>query len=189
MATYAYIRESCVQGVLRRLSTQPRTPTIPPPLDRIRAMFDGSFLAVNSTVSEVFAANESKRELLRGVDNLSFSAGDAAIPSNTLKKFIEDCTLSFSGVQYSFRRYPQWLGASSPQLGLWTSQGETLKAKSKIPVTAASGTGVFSSIKSPEIPSSESATFDAPDDFINDFVPAMSQYILGQLMQEAAESA
>lgn len=179
----------CVQQVLRKLAVMPRTSTIPPPLDRIRAIFDASFFSVNSTVSEAFAAQEYRRELLRGVDSLTFVSGDAALPANVLKKYLEDATLIVGTSQYSFRRYPQWQSGSSQQLGLWTSVGETIKAKTKVPVTALSGAATLTSIKSPDVPTSESATFDAPDDFINDFVPAMSEYILGRLMQESAEAA
>jgi len=181
--SYSYIREQCVQGVIRASMPNPL------PLDRIRAIFDASFFSINSTVAEAFAADENRRELLRGSDTLTFVSGDATLPTNTLKKFTEDATLSIANATYSYRRYPQWLMGSSPQLGLWTTIGETIKAKSKIPVTAFSGSATFTSIKSPDVPAAEGDDFDAPDDYISDFIPAMIQYILSQSMQEAAATA
>lgn len=181
--TYATIRETVVQGVVRASMPNPL------PLDRIRMQFDAGFFTINSTVSEAFAADESRRELLRGIDTVTFAGGDAAIPTSTLKKFIEDCTLVVSGVQYSYRRYPQWLSGSSRQLGLWTQAGETLKAKTKVPVVAVNGAATFSSIKSPDVPTTENDDFVAPEDFVPDLINAMTQYILAEIAEKAAQTA
>lgn len=180
---YSAIREQVVQGVARASMPNPL------PLDRIRMQFDAAFFSLNSSVAEAFAADEHRRELLRGSDTLTFAGGDATMPTNALKKYLEDCTLAVGAVQYSFRRYPQWLSGSSQQLGLFTTIGETIKAKTKIPVTALSGAATLTSIKSPDVPTDEDDEFEAPDDYISDFIPAMIEYILSQPMQEAAATA
>lgn len=185
MATYASIREQVVQGVIRGSLANPI------PLDRIRAQFDAGIFSINSQTSQVYAGKENNREMLRTSTDLTFVSGDSTLPTNTLKGYMEDCTFSVSGstVKYSFRRYPDWLRGGDPRLGLWTTIGEAIKAKTPTPVTAVTGTGVFSYIGSPEIPATEDDEFVAPEDYLPDLIAAMIQYILGQSMQEASATA
>ena len=178
-----------MQGVFRAAASQPRNTMIPPPLDRIRAQFDAAFFAINSTVAQTYAADEGRRELLREAVDLTFTAGDSAIPERTLKAYIEDATFYVAGKRYSFRRYPDFQRGGDPRLGLWTQVGETIKAKTPQPVVPFSGTGAFTSICSPPIPATESAEFVAPDDYYPDLIAAMIQYILGQTMETAAQTA
>lgn len=192
MASYSYVRESVVQGVIRGLAMQPRNTAIPPPLDRIRAMFDAGFFSINSQTSQAYAAQESRRELLRVLNNLTFIAGDSTLPANTLKAYIEDASFydpSKPTKKYSFRRYPDWLRGGDTRIGYWTNTGDTIKVKTPQPVAAFSGTGSFSSICSPDVPLTESAEFVCPDDYLPDFEAAMIQYILGQTMEQAAQTA
>jgi hypothetical protein len=188
MSTYAFIRESVVQGVIRSAS-QSRNPIVPPSLDRIRAQFDAAFFGVNSQTAQAYAARENQREMLRVGRVLPFVAGDAAVPVNTLKSYIEDCTLTVAGKKYSFRRYPQWLRSGDKRLGYWTEIGDTLKAK--VPATGAaySGSVAFSSIESPAVPATEDAEFVCPDDYLPDFIAAMIQFIQGQTTEQAAQTA
>lgn len=192
MSTYSFVRESCIQGVLRSLALQPRNAAIPPPLDRIRAIFDASVFAINSQTAQAYAAREDRRELLRVARTLTFTSGDASLPNNTLKVYIEDCTFYVPSTplnKYSYRPYPDWLRGGDPRLGLWTQVGDTIKAKTPTPITAFSGSAAFSSIESPPVPTSESSEYVCPDDFIPDFEAAMIQYILGEIMETAAQTA
>jgi len=181
--TYSYIRETCVQGVIRGSLANPIS------LDRVRAQFDAAFFSINSTVAQAYAAREDRRELLRVATTLTFTDGDADLPEAVLKGYIEDATFTVTSRKYSYRRYPDWLPGGDPRLGMWTQIGETLKAKTPTPVAALTGDVEFSSICSPAIPSTESATYVAPDDFYPDFVNAMVQYIIGQTMETAAKTA
>ena len=63
--TYSYIRETCVQGVIRGSLTNPIS------LDRVRAQFDAAFFSINSTVAQAYAAREDRRELLRVATTLT----------------------------------------------------------------------------------------------------------------------
>jgi len=189
MATYSYIREQVVFGVLRAAANQ-RNPTIPAPLDRIRAVFDASFFSVNSTVANNFAAHQDQREMLRVVSDVTFVSGDGTLPDNVLEKFISDGTFVVSGlIKYSFRRYPDWLRGGDTRLGLWTVIGETMKAKTAAPVTTFTGTASVSFICSPEVPATEDDEFVAPSDFQSDFINAMIQFIQGQITEVAAQTA
>lgn len=188
MSSYKYIREQVVQGVIRSAS-QSRNPIVPPPLDRIRAQFDAAFFAVNSQTAQAYAARENQREMLRVSRTLTFVSGDADLPSDTLRSYIEDCTLVVTGKKYSFRRYPQWLRTGDTRLGYWTEIGDVLKAKTPVTGAAFSGSAAFSSIESPEVPATEDAEFVAPSDYVSDFIAAMVQYILGQTTEVAAQTA
>lgn len=189
MATYSFIRESVVQGVIRGLAQQPRNTAIPPPLDRIRAIFDASFFSINSQTSQAYGATEDRREMLRVARTVTFVSGNADLPTDTLKAYIEDCTFFVSGKKYSFRRYPQWIRTADKRLGYWTQLGDTLMAK--VPMTASplSGDVTFSSIESPPVPVAEGDEFACPDDYLPDFEASMIQYILGQTMEMAAQTA
>lgn len=189
MSTYSFIRESCLQGVIRGLAQQPRNVAIPPPLDRIRAIFDASFFSINSQTAQAYAARENQREMLRVSRTLTFVSGDCAVPTNTLKSYMEDCTLVVTGKKYSFRRYPQWLRTGDTRLGYWTEISDTLKAKTPVTGAAFSGSAAFSSIESPDVPTTEDDEYICPDDFLPDFEAAMIQYILGQTMEMAAQTA
>lgn len=184
MATYSYIREQVVQGVIRSASLA-RNPAVPPPLDRIRAQFDGAFFAVNSSVAKAFASDQDKREMLRAAATLTFASGDATLPDNVLESYIEDATLAVTGKKYAFRRYPDWLRGGDPRLGLWTVVGTTVKAKTPQPVTAFTGSAATTFICSPAVPATESAEFVAPEDYVSDFIAAMVSYIFGQPMEVA----
>jgi hypothetical protein len=180
--TYSMVREQCVEGVIRNS-------TNPPPLDRIRAIFDASFFAINSQTSEAFAARNDKRELLRVVETLTFTAGSASVPTDTLKKFIADATLTVGTTIYGFRKYNDYIRGHDPRLGAWTQIGESLLANKPQNAGVLTGSANFSSIQSPAVPATESADFDAPEDYYPDFIAAMTGYILGQTMDVAAETA
>lgn len=182
--SYATIREMVVQGVIRAAATVPKKPLEPPPLDRIRAIFDASFFTVNAGVAEAFAARNDKRELLRTVQTLTFTAGSAPLPTEVLKEYMADATLSVTSTptsKYGFRKYPDYIRGSDPRLGAWTSIGEVVLATKPAANGggALSGAATFSSINSPAVPASESATFVAADDYYDDFINAMVNYILG----------
>ena len=186
--SYAYIREQVVQGVIRASIANPI------PLDRIRAQFDAAFFSINSQTAQAYAAQQDKRELLRTFSTITFVSGNGDLPTSTLKAYIEDGTFVPNGVvpaksHYSFRRYPDWLRGGDTRLGLWTQVGDVIKAKTPAPVAAFSGTAACSFISSPEVPATESADFVAPDDFYPDFIAAMTQYILGQPMEVASQTA
>lgn len=185
---YKTIREQVVQGVIRSAS-QARNPTVPPPLDRIRSQFDASFFAVNSQTAQAFAAQQNKREMLRVASTVTFVSGDADLPDNVLESYLEDGTFFITGKKYSFRRYPDWLRGGDPRLGLWTVVGTTVKAKTPQPVTLLTGTAAMTFICSPPVPATEDDDFDAPSDFISDFVAAEIQFILGQTVETAAQTA
>lgn len=182
--TYSEIRERCVEGVIR-------SSTNPPTLDRVRMVFDASFFQINSQVSEAFASRNDRRELLRTVQTLTFTAGSATLPSDVLKKYAGDMTLAVGTTIYGFRKYPDYIRGSDPRLGAWSSIGESLLATK--PVAAGggnlSGSATFSSINSPPVPATEDADFVVPEDFLPEFVDAMVQYILGQTVNVAAETA
>lgn len=190
--TYSYVREQCIQGVIRAAAVNPRSNLIPVPLDRIRAIFDASFFSVNSAVANVFASKQDSREMLRVVNTVTFASGDAVLPDNVLEKFIPDGTLFITGSptpRYSFRRYPDWLRGGDPRLGLWTVIGTTMKAKTPQPVSAYSGSATYTAICSPAMPATENASFNAPDDFVSDFIEAMTEFIRGQITEVAATTA
>lgn len=180
--SYSTIREMTVQGVIRNSPN-------PPPLDKIRAIFDASFFSLNSQVSEAFAAKNDKRELLRVVGTLTFTAGSATVPTDTLKKFIQDATLTVGTTIYGFRKYNDYIRGHDPRLGAWTQIGESLLANKPQNAGVLTGSASFSSIQSPPVPATESATFDVPEDYVSDFVQAMVQFILGQTADEAAATA
>ncbi len=193
MATYAYVREQVVQGVIRAAAASPRTPLVPPSLDRIRAQFDAGIFSINSQTAQAYAAQESRRELLRASNDITITSGSGTLPTSTLKAFIEDSTFVVAATptkKYSFRRYPQWLRTGDTRLGYWTNIGETIKVKTPQPVSVTPTlTATFTSICSPDIPATENATFVAPDDYLPDLIAAMIQYILGQTMEMAAQTA
>ncbi len=193
MATYDYVREQVVQGVLRSAASSPRTPIIPPSLDRVRMQFDAAFFSINSQTAEAFAARESNRELLRVSNDISIVSGTGTLPTNVLKKFIDDATFVVEATptkKYSFRRYPQWLRTGDTRLGYWTTIGEAIKVKTPQPVsTTPTLTATFTSICSPEVPATEDAEFVAPEDFVSDFIQSMIQYIVGQTAETAAQTA
>ncbi len=192
MASYKFVREQIVQGVFRAAAASPRTPVVPPPLDRIRAQIDAAWFSVNSQVSEAFAARESNRELLRASNDISMATGTGTLPTNVLKKYIEDATFVVSATptkQYSFRRYPQFLRTGDTRLGYWTTIGDTIKAKTPQPVANLTGTATFTSICSPDVPATEDAEFVCPDDYLPDFINAMIQFVLGQTADTAAATA
>jgi hypothetical protein len=185
---YKTIREMVVQGVIRSAS-QSRNSTIPPPIDRIRTQFDASFFAVNSQTAQAFAAQQTKREMLRVASTLTFVSGDAALPDNVLESYIEDGTFFVTGKKYSFRRYPDWLRGGDPRLGLWTVVGETVKAKTPQPITLFTGSAASTFICSPPVPDTEDDEFNAPSDYVSDFIAAEIQFILGQTVEIAAQTA
>ncbi len=193
MATYKYVREQIVQGVLRAAATSPRTPIIPPSLDRVRAQVDAAWFSINSQTAQAYAAQESRRELLRASNDITITSGSGTLPTNTLKGYIEDATFVVAATptkKYSFRRYPQFLRTGDTRLGYWTNIGETIKVKTPQPVSLTpSLTATFTSICSPDIPATEDAEFVAPEDYIPDLIAAMVQYILGQTMEMAAQTA
>lgn len=179
---YSEIRERVIEGVIRQS-------TDPPPLDRLRMIFDASFFQVNSLVADAFAARNDRREMLRVVDALTFAAGTVAIPSNVLMKFIADCTLTVGTTLYGFRKYPDYLrGGGDARLGKWTTIGENLFAIKPLGAGVLTGAASFSSIQAPPVPATESAEFVAPEDFLPEFIDAMINYILGQQAKVAAES-
>ncbi len=190
---YATIREIVVQGVIRGASSSPRTPLVPPSLDRIRAQVDAAFFSINSQTSQAYAAQESRRELLRASNDITITSGSGTLPTSTLKAFIEDATFEVSATptkKYSFRRYPQFLRPGDTRLGYWTNIGETIKVRTPQPVsTTPNLTATFTSICSPEVPATEDDEFVAPDDYVPDLIAALVQYILGQTMEEAAQTA
>lgn len=184
--SYSYIREQVVQGVVRGSLPNPL------PLDRIRAQFDAAFFSINSQTAQAYAADQDRRELLRASNTLTFVAGDSALPTNTLKSYIEDSTFYVAGSptpRYSFRRYPQWLNGGDTRLGTWTNIGEVIKARTPQPVAAFTGTATFTSICSPDVPATENDDFAAPEDYLPDLIAALVQYILGQTMEQAAQTS
>ncbi len=193
MSTYKYVREQIVQGVLRGAASSPRTPMIPPSLDRVRMQIDAAWFSINSQTSQAYAAQESRRELLRASNDITITLGSGTLPANTLKGFIEDATFVVAATptkKYSFRRYPQFLRTGDTRLGYWTNIGETIKVKTPTPVsTTPSLTATFTSICSPDVPATEDAEFVAPEDYQSDFIQAMIQYILGQIADVAAATA
>lgn len=176
---YSELRERVVQGVIRGLP-------VSPPLDRIRAVFDASFFMINSQVAEVFAQKEAHRELLRTPKTLTFTAGEAAIPSDVLKKYIEDGTFL---PNYSYRRFPDYQRTYDRRLGYWTNIGEVIRAKKPTSGAVLTGDADTTFICSPPVPISESAEYDAPDDFVPELLDAATQFILGQMLEMASQTA
>lgn len=127
--------------------------------------------------------------MLRVTSNVTFTAGDGALPAYVLERFLPDATFYVGTVKYSFHRYPDWLRGGDSRLGTWTVVGETMKAKTPQPVGLLTGTGAFSAICSPAIPATEDDEFVAPEDYVSDFLDAMTQYILGQPDEVAAQTA
>lgn len=179
---YSEIRERVIEGVIRRSID-------PPPLDRIRMVFDASFFTINSEVADAFAARNDRRELLRAVESVTFTAGSAPMPTNVLMKFIEDCTLAVGTTRYGFRKYPDYVKGHDRRLGAWTTIGESILADKPLGAGALSGAADFSSIQAPPVPASESATFVAPTDYLPELISALVEYILGQQAQVASKSA
>ncbi len=186
MATYKSVVTQILEGVQRQSAN-------PLSQDRIRAVIDASFFSINSQVSEAFAARESNRELLRVSNDISIVSGSATLPSNVLKKYVEDATFVVAATptkKYSFRRYPQWLRTGDTRLGYWTTIGDAIKVKTPQPVNATPTlTATFTSICSPSIPTTETAEFACPDDFLPDFINAFIQFILGQTADMAAATS
>lgn len=179
---YSEIRERVIEGVIRRSPN-------PPPLDRLRMIFDASFFTVNSEVADAFAARNDRRELLRVVDSVTFTAGSAPMPTNVLMKFIGDCTLAVGTAHYGFRKYPDYIRGHDQRLGAWTQIGESLLADKPSNAGVLTGAATFSSIQSPAVPATEGATFVAPTDYLPELIDAMVNYILGQPAESAAQSA
>lgn len=179
---YKTVREQVVQDVIRNNPN-------PLPLDLLRAQFDAAFFEVNSQVSEAFAAKEGKRELLRAPKTLTFTTGDADIPTDVLKKYIRDGTFLVGATRYSYRRYPDFIRPTDARLGYWTNIGETFKAIVPVTRAALTGTATATFICSPAVPATESAVYAAPEDFIPDFIAAMTQFILGQPLDVASKTA
>lgn len=174
-----------MQGVIRNS-------TSPPPTDRIRAVFDGSIFQINSDVSERFASQNNERDLLRASHSLTFVAGSAAIPTEVLKKFIEDGTFvvpSAPTAVYGYLKYPQFLRGCDPRLGAWSFIGESIVAIKPQTGAVLTSPATFTAITSPSIPTDEDAEFDAPTDYVSDLIDAMTQYILGEIAELAAKSA
>ncbi len=176
---YSELRERTVQGVIRGLP-------VSPPLDRIRAVFDASFFQLNSTTAEAFASSYAKRELLRTPHTITFTAGVGTIPSDVLKKYVEDGTFVGPTGRYSYLPYPDFLRAFDRRLGYWTVRGDVVEAK--VPVSGAVLTGDASTtfISSPAVPTAEDDEFVAPDDFTSDLLGALVEYIQGVMIQEQA---
>lgn len=186
---YNEIRERVVEGVVRDLPS-------PPPLDRVRMMFDASFFQINSQVAEAFAARQDWRELLRTEKSLTFTSGSATLSSDVLKKYVADGTFEVSGSptpHYGFRRYPDYIRGADPRLGAWSTIGESIVATTPGAIgsgaTPLSGAATLTAICSPAIPATEDAEFVCPDDFLPEFINAAVQFIRGQIMNEAAETA
>ncbi len=182
---YSELRERVVQGVIR-------TSPVSPPLDRIRAVFDACFFQVNSQVSEVFASKDTHRELLRAPKTLTFIAGEADVPTDVLKKYIEDGTFEVTGSptpHYSYLSYPDYIRTFDKRLGYWSNVGETFKAKKPITGAVLTGVALSTFICSPAVPTSETAEFVAPSDFLPEFIDAATQFIQGQMLEMAAQTA
>lgn len=185
MATYSEIRERCVEGVVRQSPN-------PPPLDRIRMVFDASFFQVNSSTSERFASQNNQRDLLRASHALTFAAGSATIPTEVLKKFIEDGTFvvpSTPNAVYGYLKYPQFLRGCDSRLGAWSFIGESIVAIKPQTGAVLASPATFTAITSPSIPATEDDEFVAPEDYVSDLINALTQFILGQIAQEAAETS
>lgn len=185
MATYSEIRERCVEGVVRQS-------TNPPPLDRIRMLFDASIFTVNSDVSERFASQNNERDLLRASHSLTFTAGSAVIPSEVLKKYAEDGTLtvpSTPNAVYGYLKYPQFIRGCDKRLGAWSFIGESIVAIKPQTGAVLASPATFTAITSPSIPADEGDEFDAPEDYVSDLINALIQFILGQISQEAAATS
>lgn len=182
---YSEVRERVVEGVVRQSPN-------PPALDRVRMIFDASIFAVNSDTSERFASQNNERDLLRASHSLTFTAGSAAIPSEVLKKYIEDGTFivpSTPNAVYGYLKYPQFLRGCDPRLGAWSFIGESIVAVKPQTGAVLASPATFTAITSPSIPATESEEFDAPSDYLPDLIAAMVQYILGQIAQEAATTS
>lgn len=157
--------------------------------DRLRVAIDSAFFQINSTTAEVFAAVDSKREMLRAARTLTFTDGSATLSSDVLKKYIEDGTFTVTGAKYSYRSYPDFLRAYDRRLGYWTLIGETLRAKKPINGIPLTGDVDTTFIQSPPVPALQNSTFVAPDDYLPELIGALVQYALGQIQQQAAATA
>ncbi len=182
MATYAELREQVVQGVVRGLPASP-------PLDRIRAIFDASFFQLNSTTAESFAAIYSKRELLRRAQTITFTDGTATLPSDVLKKYVEDGTFTIAGARYGYLPLPDFLRAFDKRLGYWTIVGDTITAKKPVSGAVLTGDAETTFICSPEVPATENAEFEAPSDYVPDLLGALIEYTRGAMQEVAAKTA
>jgi hypothetical protein len=155
-------------------------------------LIDGSFFQINSQTAEAFAADESRRELLRATKTLTFTAGTTALPSDALKKFIFDATFvetSNPSRRYAFRQWPAYLRSADKRLGYWSTIGETVGAK--VPTSAAplSGSVSLTCACSPAVPVTETDPYIAPDDFIPELIDTGIDFIRGALLAKAAETA
>lgn len=183
---YSEITERILQGVLRVKPDASRA--------RLTMQIDAAFPQINSQVSEAFAAREDKRSLLgRVFPSVSFTSGEAALPSGVLEKYLKDAslTITFNGsltrLDYVWP-YTDFSRNRDSRLGCWAVNGQTLYAKTPAPVTAYSGTGILVCIASPALPTSAGATYVGPDDFIPELIDAFIEYLLGKTEESAAEA-
>lgn len=160
-------------------------------------MVDAAFPQVNSQCSESYASDDNKRNELRANKSLTFAAGTSTLPEGTLKKYLKDCTLSVTQVvgeppsYYAYRaEYADFIRDNDLRLGYWTTNSNTIYANTPatigIGVIPYVGAATFTCIVSPDIPLTETDVFDAPADYIPDFIDAFMLFILGQTTMTAA---
>lgn len=183
--TYAEVIERIIQGV------QAKRPELS--LDRLRVQADAAFPQINNQVSEAFAADQNRREMLRRLENVTFTDGEADLPSTVLKKFFDDAVLSITNQRTTFRRYPDYARGGDSRLTTWSSYGETLfcteAAVVGVDTTPYTGAATLLAICAPAIPATENAEFVAPDDYVPDFIDAGIAFLLTPESLNAAAEA
>lgn len=194
---YSEVIERAVQGVLRAIPKNAKTPD-PPPLDRLRMRAEAAFPQINIQVAEAFSAKASRRALLRSNVSLTFTAGIATLPATVLKKFIKDAQLivvpnSGSPIYMAYLDAPDYQRTQDPRLGKWKIDGLTvtaaLPALAGALVTASMASTVMNCVSAPAVPATAATEYAAPSDMVSEVIDALIQYLLGETVKDAAQAA
>lgn len=196
---YSELIERVVQGVVRAVPKNAKTPD-PPPLDRLRMRADAAFPQINSQVAEAFAGRAGHRRLLRSEVSLTFnSSGLATLPTTVLKKFVDDFELIVTPNSGQPAIYMGYLDATEfrrtqdKRMGKWKIDGLTVTAR--LPgvggalVTASVASTVLSCISAPAVPAAAGEAYLAPDDMVPEVIDALINYLMGVTAENASQAA
>lgn len=171
-------------------------------LQELRMQADAQFPQINNEVAESYAGNENARSELRTIKTLTFTIssnariGTATLTDDVLRKYLKDATLytgtgqNLPPTKYGYR--PEWddfLRQNDRRLGSWSTNGGTIGATKPNTMTGLTGSASLVCICSPPIPATADDEFDAPADYIPDFVDAFILWFLSNASMDAAAQA
>jgi len=181
---YSEVVEKIIQGVLRGKPDASRA--------RLLMQIDAGFSQVDNEVAEAFAANEDKRSLLRKDVSLVFVGGSIGIPATVLPNYLKDATLVLStGDTASYiEPYADFLRARDNRLAWWSYSNLLISAKNSATNGggAYAGSATLTCIASPDIPTTASATYVAPANYLSELIETFIEYLLGKPESASTDS-